>query len=72
MELEQYLPRPALVTKTTPIDRPRFPVIDCHNHLSDTFGGDLIDWVKRPLPELLDLLRAMRPARICRPGWHVG
>lgn len=56
MELEQTLPRPALVTKTTPVDHPRFPVIDCHNHLSDTFGGDSIDWVKRPLPELLELL----------------
>lgn len=56
MQLENYLPRPALVTKTTPIDRPRFPVIDCHNHLSDVFGGDSIDWTQRPLPELLERL----------------
>jgi predicted TIM-barrel fold metal-dependent hydrolase len=56
MELEKYLPRPALVTKTTQVLQPRFPVIDCHNHLSDIFGGDSIDWVKRPLPELLELM----------------
>lgn len=56
MQLEQFLPRPALVTKTTAVQKPRFPVIDCHNHLSNIFGGDSIDWARRPLPELLDLL----------------
>src|SRR5512138_2275850 len=56
MLLENYLPQPALVTKTTRVEKPRYPVIDAHNHLSDIFGGDSIDWVKRPLPELLDLM----------------
>ena len=39
MQLEEYRPRPMLVTKQTLIDKPRFPVIDAHNHLSDEFGG---------------------------------
>jgi hypothetical protein len=50
MQLEEYRPRSTLVTKTTPVDRPRFPVIDAHNHLGPDFGGD---WIHRPLPELL-------------------
>ncbi len=39
--------------KITEIDRPRFPVIDAHNHLAEPFGGG---WDKKPLPELLDRL----------------
>jgi predicted TIM-barrel fold metal-dependent hydrolase len=41
-----------LVTPTTAILKPRFPVIDAHNHLSADFGG----WDKRLVSELLDLL----------------
>jgi len=33
--------------------KPRFPVIDAHNHLGELFGGG---WNKRPISELLDLL----------------
>ena len=55
MLLKEYLPEPTLVTKTTLVAAPRFPVIDAHNHLGDTFGGDAIDWTRRPLPELLEL-----------------
>jgi predicted TIM-barrel fold metal-dependent hydrolase len=53
MLLTDFRPRPALVTKTTEILRPRFPVIDAHNHLGGPFGGD---WDKRPANELLDVL----------------
>lgn len=46
MELEAFRPRPALVTKTTRIERPRFPVFDAHNHLDVDFGHN---WISRPL-----------------------
>ena len=52
MLLSDYHPRPTLVTPTTAILKPRFPVIDAHNHLSADFGG----WDKRLVSELLDLL----------------
>lgn len=51
--LSEYRPQPALVTKTTLVTRPRFPVIDAHNHLGDEFGGG---WASRPVGELLDRL----------------
>jgi predicted TIM-barrel fold metal-dependent hydrolase len=41
------------VTKTTLVNKPRFPVIDAHDHLDEPFGGG---WNKKPLNELLDLL----------------
>jgi predicted TIM-barrel fold metal-dependent hydrolase len=53
MELEEYRPRPNLITKTTLIQKPRFPVIDAHNHLGDEFGGG---WTHRPLSQLLEML----------------
>jgi predicted TIM-barrel fold metal-dependent hydrolase len=53
MQLENYRPQPKLVTRTTLVDRPRFPVIDAHNHLGDAFGGG---WDKKPLSQLLDIL----------------
>jgi predicted TIM-barrel fold metal-dependent hydrolase len=55
MELEAFYPHPALVTKTTPVEKPRFPAIDAHNHLGDEFGGG---WIHRPLAVLLDMLDA--------------
>jgi predicted TIM-barrel fold metal-dependent hydrolase len=53
MELEKYHPRSALVTRTTLVEKPRFPAIDAHDHLGDEFGGG---WIRRPLAELLALL----------------
>ena len=53
MLLENFRPQSKLVTKTTLVNKPKFPVIDAHNHLADPFGGG---WDKRPLRELLDLL----------------
>jgi predicted TIM-barrel fold metal-dependent hydrolase len=51
--LSDYRPRSALVAKTTAVLRPRFPVIDAHNHLGEEFGGG---WDRRPANELLDVL----------------
>ena len=53
MLLENFRPASKLVTKTTLVPRPKFPVIDAHNHLGELFGGG---WDSKPLPELLDLL----------------
>ena len=53
MLLADFRPKSQLVAKTTQVDKPRFPVIDAHNHLGEPFGGG---WDKKPLPELLDLL----------------
>lgn len=51
--LSDFKPKPKLVTHETQVSRPRFSVIDAHNHLSlDGFGG----WDTRPVSELLDLL----------------
>jgi hypothetical protein len=55
LELTDYRPIPKLVTRTTLVEQPRFPVIDAHNHLAEPFGGG---WDKRPVRELLDLLDA--------------
>jgi predicted TIM-barrel fold metal-dependent hydrolase len=53
MLLENFRPKSQLVTKTTLVEKPRFPVIDAHNHLGELFGGG---WDHKPLSELLDLL----------------
>jgi predicted TIM-barrel fold metal-dependent hydrolase len=55
MELSDFRPKPALVTKETVITKPRFPVFDAHNHLMPGFGGG---WDQRPVGELLDVLDA--------------
>mgnify|MGYP001054387087 CR=1 FL=1 len=57
MLLSNFKPRPKLVSKTTRVDQPRFPVIDAHNHLGEAFGGG---WDQRPLGELLDVLDSAR------------
>lgn len=51
MELQEYRPRAMLVTGQTLVEKPRFPVIDAHNHLGEEYGGG---WINRPLSELLD------------------
>ena len=53
MHLADFRPQPQLVTKSTQVEKPRFPVIDAHNHLGEPFGGG---WDKKPLSELLDIL----------------
>jgi predicted TIM-barrel fold metal-dependent hydrolase len=56
MELSDYQPRSNLVARETIVARPRFPVIDAHNHLGEDFGGG---WISRPVSELLDRLDAV-------------
>lgn len=51
--LHDYRPRARLFTKTTEVKKPRYRVIDAHNHLGDPFGGG---WDKRPVAELLEVL----------------
>jgi predicted TIM-barrel fold metal-dependent hydrolase len=50
MLLENFRPRATLITKTTLVNKPLFPVIDAHNHLADPFGGG---WDNKPVSELL-------------------
>jgi predicted TIM-barrel fold metal-dependent hydrolase len=61
MELSEYLPKSALVVKTTKINRPRFPVIDMHSHLGEMFGGG---WDQRPVSQLLDELDRSNISRL--------
>ena len=51
--LRDFRPQPQLVVKQTRVEKPRFPVIEAHNHLGGAFGGR---WEDRPLSELLDIL----------------
>jgi len=53
MLLDSFRPKSRLVTKNTQVIKPRYPVIDAHNHLSEEFGGG---WIHRPVKELVDLL----------------
>lgn len=53
MLLENFRPRSALVTKTTLIHKPKFPVIDAHNHLAQ-FGLNAITLLA--ISEICDLL----------------
>jgi hypothetical protein len=53
MLLENYRPKSCLVTRTTRVLKPRYPVIDAHNHLGEEFGGG---WTNRPVEELIDVL----------------
>lgn len=53
MLLKDYKPRSKLAVKSTLVERPRFPVVDAHNHLGQDFGGG---WIDRPIGELLDRL----------------
>ena len=53
MELADYAPVPKLVTRATEVVKPRFPVIDAHNHVWDDGEGS---WFRRPASELLAML----------------
>ena len=61
---------PRLVVKETRVEKPRFPVIDCHNHfLMDSFGGG---WDKKPLSNLLEYPGRNWDERVLGPGWRMG
>lgn len=49
LRLTDYRPRTALRLTAHPVARPRFPVIDAHNHLGSPFGGA---WPTRTPAEL--------------------
>ncbi len=53
LRLADYRPRSSLRVPSHIVDRPRFPVIDAHNHLGSPFGGD---WATRPPGELRAIL----------------
>lgn len=55
MLLEDFKPISKLVTKTTHVKKPRFPVIDAHIHLGLPFGGL---WRQQPLQNLLNAMDA--------------
>jgi len=53
LPLSDFKPVPKLTAKVTQVEKPKYPVIDAHNHLSlEGFGG----WDKRPVSQLLDIL----------------
>lgn len=59
--LDAYRPRQRLRVPAHHVPRPRFPVIDAHNHLGVQFGGD---WAARTASELERALDASNVAAI--------
>ena len=53
LRLVDYRPVRRLRVTEHRIERPRFPVVDAHNHLGPEFSGG---WDERPIPELLAAL----------------
>lgn len=53
LTLSDFRPQSKLIVKETAITKPRFPVIDAHNHLGETFGGG---WINKPVAQLLEVL----------------
>jgi len=51
--LKDYLPYSKLEVQVTGVDKPRFPVVDAHNHLGETLGEGMGN---RSVEELLDVL----------------
>lgn len=58
MNLIDYRPRSALVTNQSVIVRPKFPVIDAHNHLSNAYIEGQTEIF--PIPRLLETLDQAR------------
>ncbi len=57
LSLARFRPRPQLVRRGHEGLRPRFPVVDAHNHLAEPFGGG---WDQKPLNALLARLDQAR------------
>ncbi len=53
IRLAEYRPRSVLRVPSHEVQRPRYPVVDAHNHLGAAFGGD---WTVRSREELLAVL----------------
>jgi predicted TIM-barrel fold metal-dependent hydrolase len=71
LALEDYRPRQALRVPEHRITKPRFPVIDAHNHLGVPFGGD---WFAREPEELAAVMDAAGVERMVDldGGWGDG
>ena len=54
IDLAAFRPRSRLRLPTHPIDRPRWPVVDAHNHLGAAFGGQWAGLGPRDLLPVLD------------------
>ena len=56
--LREYAPQPQAVTRVTRVDRPKFQVIDAHNHLGELLPGLRFsgNWPDRPVSELIDVM----------------
>ena len=55
LPLREFIPHPKVSLSEIHVDMPRFPVIDAHNHLGETFGGG---WCREPVQALLDVMDA--------------
>ena len=53
LRLTDFRPRPMLRVPAHDVRRPKYPVVDAHNHLGPAFGGD---WSARPPSELIATL----------------
>jgi predicted TIM-barrel fold metal-dependent hydrolase len=53
LQLADFRPRRSLRVPTHDVRRPRYPVVDAHNHLGSAFGGD---WATRTPAELVATL----------------
>jgi predicted TIM-barrel fold metal-dependent hydrolase len=53
LRLADFRPRSSLRVPVHEVRRPKYPVVDAHNHLGPAFGGD---WVRRPPAELIATL----------------
>lgn len=61
LPLEDFVPQQMLRTAEHIVPRPRFPVIDAHNHLGVPFGGD---WSSRTAEELAAVMDSAGVARL--------
>src|SRR5579872_3641651 len=57
LSLQDFAPRPTLVTDSHTVDRARFPAIDAHNHLGRWLRAEH-DWVVQDVPALLETMDA--------------
>jgi predicted TIM-barrel fold metal-dependent hydrolase len=71
LSLEEHRPRQALRVPEHHVGRPRYPVVDAHNHLGVPFGGD---WSGRSAEELAAVMDAAPVERIVDldGGWGDG
>lgn len=56
LALGAFRPRQMVRTTQSMVDRPRFPVVDAHDHLGPVFGGP---WASRPVEALLAVMDAV-------------